>query len=533
MCRVFVIVDLEWVVYKKGHYEITQLSAIRVNDDWDAIGFFSSFIKPKNMAKCDWSHPAYTGGNCDDFANAKSAYTVWSSFNEWLRNDDVLLLWNYEERIVFRRLELCLLKKNQTRKPVILDSLVHSYLKGQFSSTGSPYKIAAARGIKVNVNLQHYSPNDVRVLRELMQIIAFPQHILLNQSEIINARLENNLKLPYQYHKETNTIHKRKCELITLQNLVTFGCSNLENAIKCSYKFCDCCKSEYKEALIEYNKSFIKQAGFNYIFSPSSKIYHKTTCKIGLAMKNIIGTKKYKNVVKAGRRPCQFCKPSSEEEYRRMNTKDKILRSQIKTANMPPKEDVKAIIRQRVAAEERQRRLLDDELTETEKADIYTLTQPRFAFWVGQGYQNFHTYNCHKLKGLSNLRGFSTYKEAVKAGFTPCKHCKPTKKDDATISIPITNCVRKDEKIDDIIPLCEEAGFTYYKENEYFHIETSVGKWKIIINSSPIKLDHINLAKTPNEYYYHEQPRKFLSYADVVEYIKRHDSKLMKKPTVI
>lgn len=529
----FVIADLEWVTDDKGHYEPTQLSAIKVNEDWDAIDFFSSFIKPRNMAKCDWSHPAYTGGNCDDFANAKSAYNVLNSFNEWLRNDDVILWWNYEARVVFRQLEFCLFKKPQTQKSVILDNLVHSYLKGQFSSTGSPYKIAAARDIKVNVNLQHYSPNDVRVLRELMQTISFPQNVLLNQSEIKNARLENNSNLPYQYHKETNTIHKRNCELITAQNLVTFGYHNLKTSINQSHKFCDCCKQDYKKALIEYNKNFIEKAGFNYIFSPGSKIYHKPTCSIGIAMKNIMGIKKFKSVVKSGRRPCEFCKPSSEDEHRRMNTKDKILRLQTKTANMPPKEDVKAIIRQKIAVEERQRRLLDDELTETEKADIYTLTQPRFAFWVGQGYRNFHTYHCHKLKGLSNLRGFSTYKEAVNAGFTPCKHCKPTKKDDATISIPITNCVRKDEKIDDIIPLCEEAGFTWYKKDEFFYIETSVGKWKIIINSSPVKLEHINLVKTPNEYYYHEQPRKFLSYADVVEYIKRHDGKLMKKPPII
>ena len=86
----FVIVDLEWVTDDNGHYEPTQLAAVKVNADWSIISEFSAFIKPRNIAECDWSHPAYTGGNCEDFANAKTAYLVLNSFNEWLDNDDVL-----------------------------------------------------------------------------------------------------------------------------------------------------------------------------------------------------------------------------------------------------------------------------------------------------------------------------------------------------------------------------------------------------------------------------------------------------------
>ncbi len=529
----FVIVDLEWITDDDGHYVPTQLAAIRVNEDWESIGLFSSFIKPRNMGEYNWSHPAYTGGNCEDFANAKSAYSVLNSFSEWLRTDDILLWWHYEALKVFKKLNIVISKRNESHKSIILNSFVYTYLKGQFSSTGSPYKIAAARDIPVNVRLQHNSLNDVQVTKQLLQTISLPQSVLLNPEECKKLQLENNLKMPYQYHKDTNTVHSRDCELIASQNTVTFGLTNLEIAIKHSYKICDCCKSDYKKACIERNKRFIEKAGFNYIYSPNSKIYHKTTCSVGITMKNIIGSKKYNVVVKSGRRPCEFCKPSSEEEYRGLRKKEKILRSQTKKVNIPPKEDVKALIRQKNAVEERQNKLANNELTEVEKADVYTLTQPRFAFWVGRGYQNFHKHNCQRLKGLTNLQGFSTYKEAVSAGFTPCKLCRPSKKDDAKFSIPITSCVRADEEIEDIIPLCEEAGFSCYKDEQHFYIDTIVGKWKIIINSSPVKLEHINLVKTPYELDYHKQPRKFLSYADVVEYIKRHDDALMKKPIVI
>ena len=66
-------------------------------------------------------------------------------------------------------------------------------------------------------------------------------------------------------------------------------------------------------------------------------------------------------------------------------------------------------------------------------------------------------------------------------------------------------------------------------EGAYLYIETSVGKWRINIGTSPVKLEHINLAKNPNSITYHKQPRIFLSFIDTFDYIKRHDTELAKK----
>lgn len=529
----FVIVDLEWITDDNGHYEPTQLAAIRVNQDWDGIRYFNSFIKPRNLAECDWSHPAYTCGSRVDFANANSALSVFKAFDNWLRKDDILLFWHHESRKVWRKLNFAFFRKSDCNKDIVLDSFVYSYLKGQISSSGSPYKIAASRGVSVDIRLQHYATNDAKVLRELLQVISMPQSFFFAGSDSNKPMLERDVLLPYQYHKETNTIHRKDCELITSQNIETYGYPNLITSITYSHKFCECCKAEYKQGIIERNKNFIEKAGYNYIYSPKSKVYHKTTCRIALEMKDLVGAKKYKAVVKAGKLPCSFCKPSIEEEYESLRRHDRIIRTQTKLTHTPSQDVAKAIVRQKIAAEERERRLSDDSLTEDEKSDVYTITQPRFAFWAGRGYKNFHKHNCPRLNDVSHLQGFSTYKDAIQAGYTPCKNCRPTKKDDVIISIPITSCARENEIIDDIIPLCEEAGFTYQMEEECFYIETAVGKWKITIKSSPVKLEHINLVRQPYETEYHIQPRRFLSYIDVVEYIKRHDQDLMSKPKVI
>lgn len=77
--------------------------------------------------------------------------------------------------------------------------------------------------------------------------------------------------------------------------------------------------------------------------------------------------------------------------------------------------------------------------------------------------------------------------------------------------------------------MCTEAGYQYHREGAYLYLETPVGKWRINVSESPVKLDHINLVKTPGTKRYHEQPRIFLSYIDTFDYIKRHDEELAKK----
>ena len=140
----------------------------------------------------------------------------------------------------------------------------------------------------------------------------------------------------------------------------------------------------------------------------------------------------------------------------------------------------------------------------------------------------FHRRDCRKLKGLSNLKGFSRFHDATCAGYTPCKLCKPTKKQDMIYSIPITSQKRQDESVQDLVALCEENQFTYSREAGYFTIRTPLGRWRIHLKCNPIAVDHINLTTTPdNPLLYHRQPRLFLSLADTFGYNKRHGRKLL------
>ena len=366
----------------------------------------------------------------------------------------------------------------------------------------------------------------------MLETIELPQEALL----VPLVKKEKPMKpskqfsdLPYQYDPKTNTIHKKECPTLLIGDIETQGYENLKTPLRKQYKPCECCAEEYRTALRERNMDIIDRTQYTYIYSPESKVFHKYTCGLMLQARSILGTIKYDTVVKTGRTPCKVCNPTAQDVFRPLPPQQKIARLKKKKLSTVSTDGVKAIKRQRRALFERNQLLQNEGLTETEKNDAYTLTQPRFAFWVGQGYQTFHLRSCPKLKEVSNLRGFGTYKDAVRAGFTPCRKCKPTAKHDVVYSIPIKSHIRENEKIEDLETLCNDAGYSYHRENAYFCLETAVGKWRIDVSTAPIKLHHINLVKTPGARRYHEQPRLFLSFIDAFDYIKRHDDGLERK----
>jgi len=529
---VFVLTDIEWMTNTAGHFSPTQLAAIKVDAEWNEVNRFESFIRPRDSEFHDWKHVAYTGGTATEFLHARNAHNVLQSFLDWLTKDDIILWWYNESDIVLKKLVSLIFKTKLPNRTVAINEYVYSFLAGQQNSRGNAYKIAQARDIETNVDQMHYAMNDAIVMQKLMKKLGYPQSDLLKP--VVREKKEwypsaQSKELPYQYDPKTNTVHYKDCPELLISGAITKGYETWKTPLKKGYKPCDCCKEEYQKAFRERNLDTLERTQYTYVYAPNSKIFHRYSCGIMLSAKSILGTRKYETVIKTGRTPCKICNPTPGDIYRPLPAQLKIARLQKNTKKMVAKEDAKAILRQKVAAEERYRRLKDDSLSQQERNDIFTLTQPRFAFWVGQGYQTFHLRTCPKLQEVSNLRGFGTYKEATRAGYTPCRKCRPTAKNDIKVSIPITNRVREDEKIEDLEAMCLEAGYAHHREGAYLYLETPVGKWRVNVSESPVKLDHINLVKTPGARKYHEQPRIFLSFIDTFDYIKRHDEELEKK----
>ena len=526
----YVLADIEWVAGKGGIINPTQLAALRVDEDWQVVSSFFARFRPKDESFHDWKHVAYNGGWPGEYIRARSAYTELEEFQKWITPDDTVCWWFDESKNISEMLFKIILGYDNIQRTIVLSDYVAGYLQNEKTFRGNQYRLAKARGLQMP-RIKHDSRNDVEVIRLLLDHVAMPQDIL-EVAPIPAPEEETREKIQQQpintgdrfiCDEDLLLIHYKECMSIntghSLRSVV-----NLKAPLRKGYTPCSCCKAEFVTARKDKNRDIIARSQFNFVFTPRSKVFHKPSCGLFLSAKEILGTNKYQSCIEKGKVPCKCCKPAAEDEVRHFQT-SKPQKEKAVPANLKAEEQ-RAYSRFNQARNERFSKSHDSFSSETEKDDFYTLTQPRFAFWAGKGYNTFHLRHCHKLKGVSHLDGFARYSDAKRAGHIPCKFCKPTPKNDMLVSIPITNKVRESEKIEDIQLLCAERGFEHRIEDDCFFMETPVGKWMWSITDKPIHVKHINKLRDIADGY-HDQPRLFLSFLDVFKYIERHDDKLV------
>ena len=523
----YVLIDVEWVENQKNDKSISQIAMTRVGENWDAIDSFYSRIAPKDHTFRIWHHVGYTGGTSEDFRLAPYGYEVFAKVRAWLRPDDILCWWYGNAKDWFGGLI-----PNLKNQHIVLSNYVPAYLDGRAEGRGNAYRIGENLGIP-SPGKQHYAKADVEMMRLLLQKIDFPQPIPPIAVFCEKASRAGALQMAYVAHVDTNMIHKRECEHLPASGLLK-GYNDLKKPIGKGYRPCQCVKHEFVAARRVRNQDIIDRTEYGYIYSPHSNVFHRRDCKIMLSATNIMGSIYYHSCTSTGRRPCKICNPTFlDATFQYMHFKKNAASASSKHhASKPhveqlPQEERRAINRYNQALMERKALENNHLLSKEEKADRYTLTTSSYAFFAAKGYRNFHLRNCKKLSSIPNLEGFALFEEATKAGYSPCKCCKPSSKHDIRVSLPIYTKRRDDETTEQLKKLCEDHGFTYSEESGLHYVETKVGLWRMNAAKTPYRLDHINLAMTPeNRTHFHKQPRLFLSLTDAFYYIKRHDEGL-------
>ena len=524
----YVIADIEWVenyLYKKSP---TQLSAVRVDEHWEIVEDFSTRIKPMNSSFYDWNHVAYAGGRPDDFIKAPHCYDAFQSFNEWV-GDDTICWWYKPSAEMHSFINRVVLKGKEPKSPIILSEYMPGFFSGEGVCRCGAYKIARARNISVP-SVENDSWNDVMAILYLFRGIEFPYEALALPPTKPEPKVKNPsaVELDYLYDVKAEFLHKKGCELIP-GDAEVLGFGTLSTPMKKKYKACSCVSEELRQAKRARVIDEINRTHYTFMYAEKSKVFHRYDCGLLHNAEHVLGAVKYDTIAKKGLRPCRICNPSPDDQYRPIMFEQKVrIMSTPKMAKHGLKRsELTAVARLEQAQKEREAKLNREDLTEQERSDLFTLTQPRFAFFVAKGYQSFHTRTCSRLEGLSEIRGFDTFSHAKRAGYTPCKYCKPSQKQDIVASIPIGNKVRADETITDLHKMCARYGYEHRFHRGDFEIVTPVGKWKIHTDARPVTMEHINLAESPLCETYHKQHRIFLSMLDALKYIHRHDSTLM------
>ncbi len=524
----YIIADIEWVENQSGRVSPTQISAARVDGQWNEVEQYTSYIKPQDSTFHSWEHVAYMGGKVSDFLEARACCTVLEEFREWV-GEDTVCWWFPTSAEIYARINKALLGVRETSKPILLSEYILGALHDQKCVRGTPYKLARARDIDVP-RVEHNSRNDVIAVLNLLKGVSFPQKALLSPpvKPSPHGQTPNGKRFKYQYEVSAALLHKGGCPLLP-ENVEVLGYDDLTEPVRKKYKPCICIKTELHLAKLASEADEKKERRYTYVYIESDSAFHQKGCSLLHGASHVLGAVKYETLLAKGLHPCKVCCPSFDGRPR-MACEEKKTEKAKKAKGAAvghTRTEKTALKRLKESQKERFSGALDANMTKQEKNDLFTLTQPRYGFFAVKGYRSFHMRSCSRLTGKSDIKGFDTFSHAKRAGYTPCKYCKPTQKHDVLVSIPITSKLRGGESVADLITLCGWYGYKHRYAKGELAVETPVGKWIVHTDARPVALDHINLVKTPGCKTYHKQHRIFLSMTDAMTYIHKHDSALL------
>jgi len=534
----FVLMDIEWVENSQHHISPTQIAAMRVDEQWQCIDRFYSRIAPRDSSFHCWKHVAYAGGSPSDFLYADGVHRVFSALQAWLEEDDVLCFWYKDSKNILKSVFQLIFQCAVSHRIVVLSEYVFAFLDSG-AKIENAYRLCRRLGTQ-SPGPKHHAERDVDAMQAALAALQYPPELLhrsppsLSETPPPTPHGVCEFFRPYRLDVAANIFHRKDCSAIP-ENAVLTAHPDLKYFFRKKPTPCPLCmKEDVRQGIRAQNADIIARTAYQFVYAKNSDVFHRRSCSAILRTTDTIhGSVYYSTCAATGRRPCKLCNPTPEA--RPHSPKKKKAKHASPSVSIPNRslnaQEQRAFARYQEARRERYLSKKETFASQSEKDDFFTLTQPRFAFFRAAGYQAFHRRNCPKLHGLSGISGFARYADAIRAGHTPCKVCKPTAKLDIECSIPITNQKRKGESVNILASLCEEHGYAYESADHFFCLSTPTGKWKIDVHSAPYIVYHINLVRTPNnEHDYHRQPRLFLSLLDTFSYIHHHDKDLCSSP---
>lgn len=511
----YILMDMEWVENEQGKSCPTQLAAIRADENWNTLDWFSALICPEDVQP-DWTEMGFQGHTPEEFLCAQPLDVVLTAFALWFQPGDVLCWWHCQAENLFRKL----VRKWKIAMPSVEMLALDEYIFGFSGEQGGIRSLCRKHGIAVQLP-EHCSENDVVTLQRFLRGIALQQEILRDEKKRVRI---GDGKRRLLYDPVGKRLHKPGCELLPKDaDIEVF--SSFKHPIRRRLVPCSCCRTEYRQALKDRNRRTIEKTQWKYVFAEHSKVYHENDCPYVWTMFAFCGFSHQKTIRKYGLKPCKHCRPNPKKKKKKKKPRPAPPKPVSKRGLCKVERD--AIDRVRQAKVER--KAAKRSHTKEEKRKAMLLSQPGLAFWAGIGYKTFHLQGCPRLKKPSKLRGFRHYQNAIDAGYKPCRQCKPTAKYDVVYSIPITSRERRDESVDTLVQLCTQRNLPFAHDERYFTLETGVGRWRIDMHTLPVHLEHINLVRKPIATEYHVQPRLFLSLRDTFRYIVKHDKTLAKQ----
>ncbi len=543
----FVLIDYEWVE-KEGVVQYpTQLAAKRVEDDYTVTDSFYMTFKAPQDREIDFSHMAFGGRPKEMFLQGASAQEVFTAFKAWLKPDDNLFLWAHRSCMLFKReFKLMLNLSKFFTEIYCLRESVQPLLREEEYQIGTPEELCRMHGLDV-LPPQHYSPVDIDVLLLLLKTLgADLKHI--RRADLSPEEIEHHVILDhyhefnpffrpaYLYDPVGQLVHISTCPKLH-DGMYVEGNNGLQHFARRRYKACECCKEIFSQFRADRLESLRNRTKTRYARENKTKILHYWDCP-ELANTHgygVVAISRYEKGMANGGIACPVCNPQPESPKQAIPRTRPTPKADIPAPPPQPKldppapetpEETAAMKRYTFLTAERKRLLANGFLSQQQKDDIFTLTQPQYAFWLASGYRNFHKRECPKLRGMMELKGFSTIGDALNGGNSPCKVCKPSKKDNIKIYIPLETQKREGENSDSLLALCKEKNLTASYSEPYLTFENEVSRWKMDLRRVPVILEHTPLSGKNAGKESHPLDERFLSFADAITFAETYDKNM-------
>lgn len=249
-----VLLDLEWIKNEDKH--LTQLSALRTDEDWNPVASLEIFVKPASECFTQPEHVAFGGISTELYKNALPEKDCMLDFSEWLEDEDEIWVWA---------------NSNQQ----YLAELWYKHIGGYIPRT---YAVACDIR-KMAIRRRSNAESLYTILSLLGEDPLYPEHRASNDTEVMRRLFS---RLGVQQNLYAKTPSKTPPPKLTQR---------------------------------ERNQSVIDRTGYNYVYLKNSEVFHRRFCKACLCARSessILGSVHYSTAAKE-RRPCKLCKPDARE----------------------------------------------------------------------------------------------------------------------------------------------------------------------------------------------------------------------------
>lgn len=232
MCTMLVLMDLEWTEHSNGEKELTQIAAVRMDEQWNKKEKINLLVCPAEDGSADWAYMAFSGYEAKDFLSGRREADCLQALERWLLPADVIGLWSRSAKCTLLERWKHATGQDFSYPVSVVNDWIYDTLRKRKQYCHGLYTVAEVLDINPE-GTEHCAKNDVSVLYQVLWKSGLTQEQLVSGKKIGLTGRELIEKMPYNYfYTPTSAVfHTKTCAAIMRAKNIC-GCATYKTAIR-------------------------------------------------------------------------------------------------------------------------------------------------------------------------------------------------------------------------------------------------------------------------------------------------------------